>query len=162
MSEENAPETTVALFGTLATATAALYALQDAGVPYANISMTSHTSDEVAASLGHPIEDDDGQVWALSVLIGEPLHSKALDVLRSQQTFAVGQQAAALAGRDEVERGRTAWGHYVFEPVAASDRVGEAAGTAGTTGIINSGAFASKANAEDNPPAQDGKDQARG
>lgn len=160
MSEN--PETIVALFGTLADATAALHALQDNGVPYANISMTSHSSDEVAASLGRPIEDDDGQVWALSVLVGEPLYTKTLEVLRTQQALALGQQTAALSGRDEVERGRTAWGHYVFEPVAATNQVGEAAGTAGTTGIISTGAFAAKANAEEKPAADQVKDQARG
>lgn len=163
MSEtDNTPETTVALFGTLANATAALYALQDAGVPYANITMTSHTGDEVAASISQPVEADDGQVWALSVLVGEPLRTKALDVLRTQHTFALGQQAAAMSGRDEGERGRTAWGHYVFEPVGATNQVGDSAGTAGTTGVISSGAFAATANAEEKPAADQVKDQARG
>lgn len=154
------PQTLVALFGTLADATAALHALQDAGVPYANISMDTHTSSELHGSLGAATLPD--QVWSLAVLIGEPLHTKALDVLREQHAFALGQQTPPLDGRDEIDRGRTAWGHYVFEPVDSSHWVGDAAGTAGTTGIISSGAFADNAHAEDKPAKQNVPDQARG
>ena len=159
---EQEPQTLVALFGRLAQAEAALHALQDAGVPYANISLASHDPEAVELSVGHTITDDDGLIWSLSVLIGEPLFTKSNEVLRGQDAFALGQQPAAYAGRDTIDRGKTAWGHYVFEPVAASSWVGDAAGTAGTTGIISSGALSDRANVQDSPSTDKVKDQMRG
>ncbi|MBC8160821.1 MAG: hypothetical protein H7Z42_06330 [Roseiflexaceae bacterium] len=156
---EQKPQSLVALFGRLAEAEAALHALQEAGVAYANISMASHEVAAVEPSVGHAVADDDGLVWSLAVLVGEPLHTKALGVLRAQPTFALGQQPAEFAGRDTVDRGRTAWGHYVFEPVAASGWVGEAAVTSGTSGIISSGALSERANVQDSPSTDKVKEQ---
>jgi hypothetical protein len=52
-----------------------------------------------------------------------------------------------------VDNGALAWRHYVFESDAATDWAGESAGTTGMTGVINSGAFATGAKVEGNPPA---------
>ena len=159
---ESEPQSLIALFNTLATATEAMYAVQAAGVPYANLTLESHNVDDVAASVAKPIADDDGLVWSLAVLVGEPLYSKAVAALRTQPAFALGQQDATLGGRDVVERGRTAWGHYVFAAVAASDQVGEGAGTVGTTGVTSSGVFASGSHSEAKPATPNVKDAARG
>ncbi len=156
----NDPQTLVALFSGLADATAALEALQAAGVPYANITMGTHTADELQDTVGqhHTLPS---QLWSLSVLIDEPLHSTSSDVMREHNPLVLGHQTAEHGGRNEVERGKTAWGHYVFEPVAATDRVMDAAGTSGTTGVISSGVFADGSVAE-GKPSDAVRDQARG
>ena len=159
---EQEPQSLVALFNTLAVATEAMYALQAVGVPYANITMQSHSVDEIAQSFATPIADDDDLVWSLAVLVGEPLYSKAVATLGAAHAFALGQQDATLGGRDVIERGRTAWGHYVFKPAAATDQIGEAAGTAGTSGVISSGAFAKDSHSESKPAATNVTDAARG
>lgn len=157
---EQAPQTLVALFDSLEDTTAALFALQDAGVPYANITMAAHSGADVQASLNDTTVPEN--VWSLAVFVGEPLHATALRVLNQQPAFRIGQQAPSNDGRDEVDRGRIAWGHYVFAPAGATDQVGDAAGTTGTTGIINSGVFGNDAHAEGKPAKGKLIDDARG
>src|SRR5262249_46841809 len=78
---------------------------------------------------------------------------KALEALDAHHPFATGRMPAANAGRGDADRGAIAWRHYVFWTPAATDAVGEYAGTTGTTGVISSGVFADGAQAEGNPPA---------
>lgn len=158
---EQAPETLVALYGSLANATAALDDLEAAGVPYVNIHMAAHTADELRDTVGRTVALPE-QAWSIAVLVGEPLRTKAIAVLRSHDPFTLGSQPADHGGRGEVERGMAAWGHYVFEAVAATDQVGDAAGTAGTTGVISSGIFANKSVGEGNPSERAMPDQERG
>jgi hypothetical protein len=158
MEVERAPETVVALHSTLADAEAALHDLQDAGVPYPNIRMTAHAAQELEhTATGEPtalagiVAPD--LFWSLAVLIEPQWGDKAVGVLRQHQPFAIGREPAPNRGRGDTDRGALAWRHYVFESAAATDIAGESAGTTGTTGIINSGAFASGAQVEGNPPA---------
>jgi len=153
MELEHAPETLVALFATLTDAEAALNALQDAGVPYPNIRMTAHTPAELeGAQLGDISAPE--RLWSLAVLLDPKWRDKAQDVLEAHHPFAFGRMPAENAGRGDADRGAIAWRHYVFEAPAATDAVGEGAGTTGTTGIISSGVFAEGTLAEGNPPTR--------
>ena len=74
-------------------------------------------------------------------------------MLHAQPAFALGRLPTDDNRADDTERGAIAWRHYVFETSAATDAVGEYAGSTGNTGIISSGVFAEGAKAEANPPA---------
>jgi len=158
MEVERAPETVVALYTTLTDAEAALHDLQGSGVPYPNIRLTAHAPQELeqmaigerTALAGIAAPD---HFWSLAVLIEPQWSDKAVEALRQHQPFAIGKVPAPNRGRGDADRGALAWRHYVFESAAATDIAGESAGTTGTTGIINSGAFASGARVEGNPPA---------
>jgi hypothetical protein len=156
MEVERAPETIVALYTTLADAEKALYELEGAGVPYPDILLTGHTPHEIdrMAIAGRTalagIETPD-HFWSLAVLLEPQWAEKAGDILRKHQPVAVGTVPAENLGRGDTERGAIAWRHYVFETSAATDAVGEYAGTTGNTGVISSGAFAPGALVESNP-----------
>jgi hypothetical protein len=152
MEVEHVSEAAVALFATLADAEAALHALQDARVPYPDIQLSAQTPDDLerAQLAGIAVPE---HFWSLAVLLDPQWTDRALEVLREHQPLAIGRMPAANAGRGDTDRGAIAWRHYVFVTHAATDAVGESAGTTGTTGVISSGAFATGANAEGNPPA---------
>jgi hypothetical protein len=158
MEVEHALETAVALFARLADAEATLQALQDAGVPYPDIRLSALAPgdlewaniEERTTLAGISLPE---HFWALAVLLEPKWRDRALEVLQSHQPFAFGRLPAANAGRGDTDRGAIAWRHYVFETPAATDVVGETAGTTGTTGVISSGVFATGAKAVGNPPA---------
>jgi hypothetical protein len=149
----------VALFASLADAQAALDAAQAAGAPYPALRLAAHTPDDLAglapaigARPGAP--GAAGQLWSLTLIPDAKWRDAALDALRAHHPIAIGQRPTDDNRRDDTERGAIAWRHYVFETDAATDAVGDGAGTNGTTGVINSGVFADGARAEGNPPAR--------
>jgi hypothetical protein len=158
METEHAPQTIVALYATLADAEHTLQELEAAGVPYPATRMAAHTPADLdradiaerTALAGISVPD---RFWSLAVALDAPGGDKAAELLRRHDPLAVGTLPAPDRGRGDVDNGALAWSHYVFETGAATDAVGEYAGTTGTTGVINSGAFADGAKVEGNPPA---------
>jgi hypothetical protein len=158
METENAPQTIVALYAALADAEATLHELEAAGVPYPAIRLAAHTPADIdraditertaLAGIALP-----AQFWSLAVALDAQAGDKAAELLRRHAPLAVGTLPAPDHGRGDTDRGALAWRHYVFETDAATDWAGESAGTTGTTGVISSGAFASGAKVEGNPPA---------
>ncbi len=147
------PKALVAMYTTLAAAEAALHDLQDAKIPYPNIRMRAHPAGDpdrpqlAGADAANPF-------WSLNVLLDEQEPSPAEEVLRKHSPLTIGWLPAPDAGRSETDQGAIAWRHYVFYSPAATDEIGDAAGTTGTTGISSSGAFTDGALAEGNPPAR--------
>ncbi|HEX5689399.1 MAG TPA: hypothetical protein VFX76_05325, partial [Roseiflexaceae bacterium] len=92
------------------------------------------------------------QCWSLAVALDPKWGDKAVELLRQHAPLAIGTLPATDRGRSDADRGALAWRHYVFETPSATDAIGEYAGTTGTTGVISSGAFATGAKAEGNPP----------
>jgi hypothetical protein len=133
-----------------------LHDLQDAGVPYPDIRMAAHVASELEGiaidqtRLASPAPE---QFWSLSVVPDAKWDDKAAEVLRKHAPLALGRVPTSDNRRDDTERGAIAWRHYVFETNAATDAVGEYAGTTGNTGIISSGVFAEGTHAEGNPPS---------
>jgi hypothetical protein len=158
MQTENAPQTIVALYTSLADAENTLRDLEAAGVPYPAIRLAPHTPDDLdradiaerTALAGISLPE---HFWSLAVALDAQAGDKAAELLRRHAPLAVGTLPAPDHGRDDTDRGALAWRHYVFETDAATDWAGESAGTTGTTGVISSGAFASGAKVEGNPPA---------
>jgi len=158
METEYAPQTIVALYATLADAEHALQELEAAGVPYPATRMAAHTPADLdraditerTALAGISVPD---HFWSLAVALDSEGSDKAAELLRQHDPLAVGTLPAPDRGRGDPDRGALAWRHYVFESHAATDWAGESAGTTGTTGVINSGAFADGAKVEGNPPA---------
>jgi hypothetical protein len=93
--------------------------------------------------------------WSVAVALDAQAGDKAAELLRRHAPLAVSTLPAPDHGRGDPVRGALAWRHYVFETDAATDAIGEYAGTTGNTGVISSGAFASGAKVEGNPPASD-------
>lgn len=155
--QHQAPEQRTALFAALADAEAALHALQEAGAPYPAIRMHSYAAAELA---GTPVEQRAAQAqisenfWALTVTLDAAWRDKALAALAAHRPFAVGSLPTGDNRANDTERGAIAWRHYVFETGAATDAVGDGAGTTGTTGVISSGVFADNALATGNPPVR--------
>jgi hypothetical protein len=157
MEAEQIPETIVALYATLADAEATLHDLEAAGVPYPAIRLGTHTPGDLdraelaerTALAGISLPD---HYWTLAVALEPPWADKAVELLRQRAPLAVGTLLAPDHGRGDTDRGALAWRHYVFETSAATDAIGEFAGTTGTTGVISSGAFAKGARVEGNPP----------
>lgn len=166
METERAPQTILALYGTLADAESALAALEAAGVPYPAMRLAAHTPADLdraeiaerTALAGISLPE---QFWSLAVAQDAPKGGQAGELLRQHTPIAVGTLPAPNHGRGDPDSGALAWSHYVFETDAATDWAGESAGTTGTTGVINSGAFADGANVERNPPPA-GKQHAPG
>jgi hypothetical protein len=160
METEYAPQTIVALYAALADAENAMYALEAAGVPYPATRLAAHTPAaldradivERTALAGISVPD---QIWSLAVALDAPSAEKAAELLRGHAPVAVVTLPAPVHGRGAPDRGALAWRHYVFETSAATDAVGEYAGTTGNTGVISSGAFADGAKVEGNPPVSD-------
>jgi hypothetical protein len=158
MEAEYAPQSLVAFYATLADAEQTLQALEAAGVPYPATRLAAHTPEDVdradieerTALAGITLPDS---FWSIGVAQDAPAADKAAELLRQHAPLAVGTLPAPDHGRGDVDRGALAWRHYVFETDAATDWAGESAGTTGTTGVISSGAFASGAKVEGNPPA---------
>jgi hypothetical protein len=158
MEVERMPGTIVALYDRLADAEATLHELESAGVPYPDIRLAAHTPEDLdrativerTALAGVTAPD---HFWSLGVVLDPRWADQSLEVLRAHQPFALGTMPAPDHGRGDPDRGAIAWRHYVFKSPAATDQVGESAGTTGTTGIITSGAFATGAQAAGNPPA---------
>jgi hypothetical protein len=154
MEMERVPDMIMALYTALADAQAAQEELQDNNFPYPNIRMQPYSAadaDGPALDMPNPPE----HFWSLAVLLDEPGRGQAAEeVLQRHGPFALGRLPAPNAGRSSADRGAIAWRHYVFETPAASDAIGDAAGTTGTTGVISSGVFANAALAEGNPPAR--------
>jgi len=152
METERVPDVIVALYHALADVQGAREELQGRGIPYPDLRMSAHTAsdpDRPALDMANAPE----QFWSLSVLLNQPGRSQeAEEILRHHQPFAVGRMPAPNAGRSAAARGAIAWRHYVFETPAATDAIGDAAGTTGNTGVISSGIFATGAHAEGNPP----------
>jgi hypothetical protein len=148
----------VAVFASLADAQAALEAAQAAGAPYPALRLAAHTPSDLeglAPAIGARLAAGaPAQLWSLTLIPDAKWRDAALDALRAHHPVALGQRPADDNRRDDTERGAIAWRHYVFETDAATDTVGEGAGTTGTTGVINSGVFADGARAEGNPPAR--------
>lgn len=148
----------VAVFASLADAQEALEAAQAAGAPYPALRLAAHTPTELdglaSAIDARLAAGAPGQLWSLTLIPDAKWRDAALDALRAHQPVAFGQRPTDDNRRDDTERGAIAWRHYVFETNAATDTVGEGAGTTGTTGVINSGVFADGARAEGNPPAR--------
>lgn len=158
MPDTEAPELYAAVFADLAAAEAALHALEAAGVPYPAIRMGTHEPAELA---GTPLAErasragqDAHTLWSLTVTLNPQWRDRAIETLRGRDPFAIGRLPAADNRANDTERGAIAWRHYVFETDAATDAVGEYAGTTGTTGIISSGVFADNAPASGNPPVR--------
>jgi len=158
METEPIPQTIVALYTRLADAEATLYELEAAGIPYPAIRLAAHTPADIAhadlaertALAGIRLPE---QFWSMGVALDAHAGDKAAEVLRRHAPLAVGTLPAPDHGRGDPDRGALAWRHYVFETTAATDWAGESAGTTGTTGVISSGAFASGALVEGDPPA---------
>jgi hypothetical protein len=158
MQTEYAPETAVALYKTLADAETTLHELQAAGVPYPVIRLAAHTPADIeyaditerTALAGFTAPE---HFWSLAVALEPQWADKAAELLRKHAPLTVGTLPAPDRGRGDPDRGALAWRHYVFETSAATDAVGEHAGATGNTGIISSGAFATGAKVEGNPPA---------
>jgi hypothetical protein len=160
METEHLFQTIVALYATLTDAENTLHALEVAGVPYPATRLAAHTPTDLdradiaertaLAGISLP-----AQFWSVAVALDTPAGDKAAELLRRHAPLAVGTLPAPDHGRGDPGRGALAWGHYVFETNAATDAVGEYAGTTGTTGVISSGAFADGAKVETNPPASD-------
>jgi hypothetical protein len=158
METESVPQTIVALYARLADAEATLHELEAAGIPYPATRMAAHTPADLAhaelaertALAGIRLPE---QFWSLGVALDTQAGDKAAELLRRHAPLAVGTLPAPDHGRGDTDRGALAWRHYVFETTAATDWAGESAGTTGTTGVISSGAFATGAKVEGNPPA---------
>jgi hypothetical protein len=158
METEYAPQTIVALYATLADAESTLHELEAAGVPYQTTRLAAHTPADldradiaertVLAGIALP-----EHFWSVAVALDAPASDQAAELLRRHAPLAVGTLPAPDHGRGDPDRGALAWSHYVFESNAATDAVGEYAGTTGNTGVISSGAFADGAKVESNPPA---------
>jgi len=88
-------------------------------------------------------------------MLDGPASERVEPILRQHAPRALSRQHAPEHGRSESDQGALAWGHYVFATPAATDWVGDSAGTNGTTGVISSGVFADGALAEGNPPTRD-------
>jgi len=145
-------ETLMARYANLADAEAALYELQDAHIAYPDIRLGA----QAARSCPHAgAGDRSATCWSLTVLLDSPASARADAILRRHAPRAMSRQLAPQHGRSESDQGALAWRHYVFTTPAATDWVGESAGTNGTTGVISSGVFADGAHAEGNPPTRD-------
>jgi hypothetical protein len=155
---ENIPETIVAFYSTLADAESTLAELEAAGVAYPAIRLAAHAPADLdqadiverTALAGIRLPEHS---WSLAVALDPRWAGKAAELLRQHAPLAVATLPAPDRGRGDTDRGALAWRHYVFETSAATDAIGEYAGTTGTTGVISSGAFASGAKVEGNPPA---------
>lgn len=143
----------LAFFAGLASAEAMLHALQAAGTPYPAIQLAAHSANELG-SVALQAPSTHGQLWSLAVLLEPAWRAQALATLHAGQPFAITYPDSISVLTDETERGALAWRHYVFESGAASDVASEAGDGAGTTGVVNSGAFAEDALAEGNPPTR--------
>ena len=153
MEPRHAPDVIVALYDTLADVQAAMDELEGAGVPYPDIRMGTHTADDRALpDLGAAALPE--RFWSLSVVIDQRGHYHAEDILRRHRPIAVGRMPATHKGRSDTDLGAIAWRHYVFETPAATDQVGDSAGTTGNTGVISSGVYATGALAEGDPPVR--------
>ena len=157
METESMPETVMALYANLADAETTLRELEAAGVPYPAIRLAAHTPADIdraelaerSALAGISLPD---HFWSLAVALEPQWAGKAAELLRQHAPLAVGTLTAPDHGRGDADRGALAWRHYVYETPAATDAVGEFAGTTGNTGVISSGAFATGAKVEGNPP----------
>jgi hypothetical protein len=157
METEYVPQTIVALYSGLAEAEQTLQALEAAGVPYPATRLAAHTPEDLdradiaerTALAGITLPE---RFWSVGVALDAQAADKAAELLRQHAPLAVGTLPALDRGRGDPDRGALAWRHYVFESNAATDWAGESAGTTGTTGVISSGAFASGAKVEGNPP----------
>ena len=160
METEYTPQTIVALYASLADAEKTLQVLEAAGVPYPATRLNAHTPADLdradiaerAVLAGITLPE---QFWSVAVAQDAPAGDQAVELLRRHAPLAVGTLPAPDHGRGDPDRGALAWGHYVFETNAATDAIGEYAGTTGTTGVISSGAFADGAKVEGNPPVDD-------
>jgi hypothetical protein len=158
METEYVPQTIVALYATLADAEMTLHELEAAGVPYPATRLAAHTpadldrADIVERTALAGISAPE-HFWSVAVALDAQAGDKAADLLRRHAPLAVGTLPAPDHGRGDTDRGALAWRHYVFETDAATDAIGEYAGTTGTTGVISSGAYASGAKVEGNPSA---------
>jgi hypothetical protein len=158
METEYAPQTIVALYATLADAEHTLRDLEAAGVPYPATRLGTHTPADLdradiaerTALAGITLPE---HFWSVAVALDAQAADQAAELLRRHTPLAMGTLPAPDHGRGDPDRGALAWRHYVFETDAATDWAGESAGTTGTTGVISSGAFASGAKVEGNPPA---------
>ena len=111
---------------------------------------------QAAHGCPHAREGDQSAIcWSLTVLLDSPTCERADPILRRHAPRAMSRQLAPEHGRSEADQGALAWRHYVFATPAATDWVGDNAGTNGTTGVISSGVFADGALAEGNPPTRD-------
>jgi hypothetical protein len=152
MQPQHVFETLVARYASLADAEAALHDLQDATVPYPDIRMGA----QAAQDCPHAREGDlSAMCWSLTVMLDGPARERISPILRQHAPRVVSRQPAPQHGRSETDQGAIAWRHYVFATPAATDWVGDSAGTNGTTGVISSGVFANGALAEGNPPTRD-------
>ena len=152
MQPQSAFQTLVARYASLADAEAALHELQDAGIPYPDIRMGAQAAHDCPQAW----EGDRSAIcWSLTVMLEGPARERVDPILRQHLPRALSCQLAPEHGRSESDQGAIAWGHYVFATPAATDWVGDGAGTNGTTGVISSGVFADGALAEGNPPTRD-------
>jgi hypothetical protein len=152
MQPQHVFETLIARYARLADAEAALHELQDATIPYSDIRMGAQTAQDCPhAQAG----DRSATCWSLTVMLDGPASERVEPILRQHAPRGLSRQPAPEHGRSESDQGALAWGHYVFATPAATDWVGDYAGTSGTTGIISSGVFADGALAEGNPPTRD-------
>jgi len=157
MEKEYAPETIMAFYSTLADAERTLTELEAAGVPYPAIRLAAHTPADLdradigerTALAGITLPD---HFWSLAVAPEPQWVNQAVELLHQHAPLATRTLPAPDHGRGDPDRGALAWRHYVFETQAATDAIGEFAGTTGTTGVISSGAFATGAKVEGNPP----------
>ena len=160
METEYTPQTIVALYASLADAEKTLQVLEAAGVPYPATRLNAHTpADLDRADIAERVVLSGitlpEQFWSVAVALDAPEGDQAVELLRRHAPLAVGMLPAPDHGRGDPDRGALAWGHYVFETNAATDAIGEYAGSTGTTGVISSGAFADGAKVEGNPPVGD-------
>ncbi len=152
MQPQHVFETLIARYTRLANAEAALHDLQAAGIPYPDIRMSAQAAHDCPQGG----EGDRSAIcWSLTVMLDGPASEHVDAILRRHAPRLVSRQPAPEHGRSESDQGALAWGHYVFATSAATDWVGDFAGTNGTTGIISSGVFADGALAEGNPPTRD-------
>jgi hypothetical protein len=152
MQPQHVFETLVARYASLADAEAALHELQDAGMPYSDIRMGTQPAEDCPQAQA---SDRSAICWSLTVMLDGPARERVEPILRQHAPRTLSRQPAPEHGRSESDQGALAWGHYVFATSAATDWVGDFAGTNGTTGIISSGVFADGALAEGNPPTRD-------
>ncbi len=143
MTNEHSPDVIIALYDQLANAEAALNDLLAAGLDYAVILMETHDAREYAVAL-QLTSLGSGDVWSLTIPAEAGETDEAQAAINDHDPLVVGRAPAANKGRDEVTQGAIAWRHYRSNGPNATGRVTDAAGTSGTTGIINSGAFADR------------------
>ncbi|MEN9936354.1 MAG: hypothetical protein RLZZ387_2933 [Chloroflexota bacterium] len=149
MAEEHDTGMVAALYACLADAEAALNALLADGVAYEQTHMGAHEGpDPLRASVSANLPE---RFWSLAVRPADREPEWFEERLAAHHPLSVGRLRSPELERSDSERGAVAWGHFVFESPESTQHNPESTGTSGTTGVVNTGAFAEGANAQREP-----------